>query len=123
MAGRTANYTRSYYGTTKGSVIQFTKACATEWALYSINVNGIGPGRLWTPFWELLIDRRIKQGNPTTVGKTPFEIFEEGSKTGNPLGRAQTPEDIGTLAAFLASEDAKNITGRSIQVDGGKVMV
>jgi len=40
-----------------------------------------------------------------------------------PLGRAQTPEDMGALTAFLASEDAKNITGQSIQVDGGQVMV
>ena len=36
-----------------------------------------------------------------------------------PLGRAQSPEDIGALAAFLASEDAKNITGQTIPVNGG----
>ena len=40
-----------------------------------------------------------------------------------PLGRAQSPEDIGSLAAFLASDDAKNITGQTIQCDGGQVMV
>ena len=39
------------------------------------------------------------------------------------LGRAQSPEDIGSLAAFLASDDAKNITGQTIQCDGGQVMV
>jgi len=38
------------------------------------------------------------------------------------LGREQTPEDIGRLAVFLVSEDAKNITGQSINVDGGIVM-
>ena len=40
-----------------------------------------------------------------------------------PLGRPQTPSDIGALAAFLASEDARNITGQTIQCDGGQVMV
>ncbi len=123
VAGRTANYARSFYGTTKGAVIQFTRACATEWAPYNINVNGICPGRLWTPFWEELIDQRFQQGDPTTVGKTPYEVFEEGSRASNPMGRAQTPEDMGAMAAFLASEDAKNVTGQSIQVDSGKVMV
>jgi NAD(P)-dependent dehydrogenase (short-subunit alcohol dehydrogenase family) len=38
------------------------------------------------------------------------------------MGREQSPEDIGRLAAFLASEDARNITGQTINVDGGQVM-
>jgi len=40
-------------------------------------------------------------------------------KRGVPLGREQTPEDIGRLAAFLASDAARNITGQWIAVDGG----
>ena len=39
-----------------------------------------------------------------------------------PLGRVQTPEDIGKMAAFLASEDARNITGQCINVDSGAVI-
>ena len=39
-----------------------------------------------------------------------------------PLGRVQTPEDIGKMAAFLASEDASNVTGQCIHVDGGVIL-
>lgn len=123
VAGRIARYATAYYGTSKTSVIQFTKACAAEWAPYNVNVNGICPGRLWTQFWQDWIGTRIEQGDPTTAGKTAYEVFDEAAKATIPLGRPQTPEDMGAMAAFLASEDAKNITGQSIQVDGGIVMV
>jgi meso-butanediol dehydrogenase/(S,S)-butanediol dehydrogenase/diacetyl reductase len=43
-------------------------------------------------------------------------------KQNTPLQREQTPEDIGKLVAFLASEEARNITGQSIHVDGGTSM-
>ncbi len=123
VAGRINRYPTAYYGTSKGAVIQYTKACAAEWAPYNINVNGVCPGRLWTQFWQDWIGTRIEQGDPTTEGKTAEEVFEESSRASIPLGRAQTPEDMGAMTAFLVSEDAKNITGQSIQVDGGIVMV
>jgi enoyl-[acyl-carrier-protein] reductase (NADH) len=47
------------------------------------------------------------------------QVFEAAVKQFTPLKREQTPEDIGKLAVFLASEDARNITGQSINVDGG----
>ncbi len=50
------------------------------------------------------------------------EVFERTIAHGTPLGREQTPEDIGKLAAFLCSDDAKNITGQSINVDGGQML-
>ncbi len=49
----------------------------------------------------------------------PRRVFESVVRQLTPLKREQTPEDIGKLAAFLASEDARNITGQSINVDGG----
>ena len=123
VAGRIARYSTAYYGTTKGAVIQYTKACASEWAPYNINVNGICPGRLWTQFWQDWMQNRADQGDPALKGKTTHQAFMEAAKAGIPLGRPQTPEDMGAMAAFLASEDAKNITGQSIEVDGGIVMV
>ena len=123
VAGRIARYPTSYYGTTKTAVIQYTKACAAEWAPDNINVNGVCPGRLWTQFWQDWIGNRIEQGDPTIKGKTAQEVFDEAAKASVPLGRAQTPEDMGAMTAFLVSEDARNITGQSIQVDGGIVMV
>ena len=47
------------------------------------------------------------------------EIFERYVKEQCPLGREQTPEDVGKAVVFLASEDAHNITGQSLNVDGG----
>ena len=47
------------------------------------------------------------------------DLFETVVDQTMPMKREQTPEDIGKLAAFLASDDAKNITGQAINVDGG----
>ena len=55
-------------------------------------------------------------------GLDPRQWFEHGVAERIPLGREQTPEDIGNLAAFLASDYAKNITGQAINVNGGSRM-
>ena len=49
----------------------------------------------------------------------PRDIFLDIVKRQVPLGREQTPEDIGRLAVFLCSDDARNITGQWMSVDGG----
>ena len=56
---------------------------------------------------------------PQFAKLAPREIFLEIVKRGVPLAREQTPGDIGHLAAFLASDAARNITGQWIAVDGG----
>ena len=79
---------------------------------------------LWTPMFEqiALLRSRIDE-NPEFQNLTGREYFEKAVDSLIPLKREQSPEDIGSLAAFLASDDAKNITGQAIQVDGGRVMV
>ena len=52
----------------------------------------------------------------------PREAFKQYVASVAPLQREQTPEDIGNLVAFLASEEARNITGQAINVDGGVAM-
>lgn len=47
------------------------------------------------------------------------EVFLEIVRSQTPLGREQTPEDVGKLAAFLCGDDARNITGQVIALDGG----
>ena len=54
---------------------------------------------------------------------TPYEFWMKYIVIpGTPLGREQTPEDMGHAAVFLVSEDAKNITGQVLHVNGGQVM-
>ena len=94
---------------------------AKDLAPYNINVNAICPGLVWGRFWQHL-GPLVSQGDPAFAGLEPRELFETWVKRNTPLQREQTPEDIGNLAVFLASEEARNITGQSILVDGGMAM-
>ena len=69
------------------------------------------------------MEEREKTGDEAVIGKDKYEVFMDQLKEVIPMGRPQTPSEIGALAAFLASEDAANITGQTIQCDGGQVMV
>ena len=59
---------------------------------------------------------------PLLPGESAAEAFRKRVEGRTPLKRAQTPEDVGKLAAFLASDDAMNITGQAINLDGGTRM-
>ena len=123
VAARAAKYTTAYYATSKMSVIAYTQALAREFALQNINVNAIAPGRIWTAFHQDWMDEREKSGDQAVIGKDKYKVFMDQLKEVIPMGRPQTPSEIGALAAFLASDDAANITGQTIQCDGGQVMV
>ena len=123
VAARAARYVTAYYATTKMAVIAYTQALAREYATDNINANAIAPGRIWTAFHQEWMERRDAMGDPDVSGRAHLDVFEEAAAEVIPLGRPQTPSDIGALAAFLASEDARNITGQTIQCDGGQVMV
>ncbi len=120
IAGRQGSSRNPPYNVSKAGVISLTQAQAQAFAPYNINVNAICPGLLWTPMWERITARDAMTPNPE--GKTQRQLFEEHVQRQIPLGREQTPDDIGNLAAFLASEYAKNITGQSINVSGGLFM-
>jgi NAD(P)-dependent dehydrogenase (short-subunit alcohol dehydrogenase family) len=108
------------YGVAKAGLIQFTRLLALQLAEYSVNVNCICPGVLYTPLYERSLPRRL-QATPEAAGMSARQYFDEYVVSRVPLGREQTPEDIGRAAVFLASEDAKNITGQTLNVDGGMV--
>jgi NAD(P)-dependent dehydrogenase (short-subunit alcohol dehydrogenase family) len=118
IAGLVASPRLPAYAAAKAGVISLTKSLALEYAPHDIRVNAICPGFLWTRAWEGLI-LRMKQMEPGLSEREPRDIFLDVVKRGVPLGREQTPEDIGHLAAFLASDAARNITGQWIAVDGG----
>ena len=106
------------YAAAKAGVISLTKSLALEYAPHDIRVNAICPGFLWTRAWEGLAGA-IKSSTPEYAALDAHGVFLDIVKRGVPLGREQTPEDIGQLAAFLASDAARNITGQWIAVDGG----
>ena len=106
------------YGAAKAGVISLSKSLALELAPHNIRVNAICPGFLWTRAWEMLA-MLMKMGLSQYANMEPRDIFLDQVKRGVPLGREQTPEDIGKLCVFLSSSDAANITGQAISVDGG----
>ena len=119
MAGEGYAYSpMTSYGVSKAGIIQFSRMMAMQLAKYNVNVNCICPGVLYTPMYERSAPRRI-QATPGAEGMTPREYFDKFVTPTVPLGREQTSEDIGRTVVFLVSEDARNITGQSINVDGG----
>ena len=103
-------------------MISFTQASALELAPYGVNVNAICPGLLWTLMWERITYRRSISPTENSDGLSPRLLFNRAVEATIPLKREQTPEDIGNLAAFLASDYSRNITGQAINVDGGSRM-
>jgi NAD(P)-dependent dehydrogenase (short-subunit alcohol dehydrogenase family) len=95
------------YVVSKGGVNQLTKVMALNLAPHGIRVNGIGPGTILTE-----LAKKAVLGSPearhTILSRTP-------------LGRCGEPEEIASIAAFLASDDASYMTGQTIYADGGRL--
>ena len=106
------------YVAAKNALLNLTRLVAKDLGPYNINVNAVCPGLVWTPFWHKLAPL-IARGEPAYAGLEPRALFEQWVKQNTPLQREQAPEDIGNLVVFLASEEARNITGQTIHVDGG----
>lgn len=113
VAGRQGKANMTHYSATKFAVIGFTQALALELGSTGIRVNAVCPGMVRTAMWEVeLAEISEAQGIST-------EEAWQGVLDQIPLGRPQTPQDIGTAAAFLASPLAHNITGQALNVCGG----
>jgi meso-butanediol dehydrogenase / (S,S)-butanediol dehydrogenase / diacetyl reductase len=121
IAGPLSSQSMPSYSVVKMGVITFTKIVAKELAPYQVNVNAICPGLLYTDMWKA-IGERMRETNPAYAGLTPRQMFERRVQEWIPMRREQTPDDIGHAAVFLASDEARNITGQALMVDGGVVM-
>ncbi|MCK9284642.1 MAG: SDR family oxidoreductase [Rhodocyclaceae bacterium] len=118
IAGLMAMPSVPAYAAAKAGVISLTRSLALELGPNLIRVNAICPGFLWTRAWEFLAGL-MQQGVPEYKDMAPRDIFLDVVRRNTPMGREQTPEDIGHLVAFLAGDGAANITGQEIKVDGG----
>ncbi|MEE8399831.1 MAG: SDR family oxidoreductase [Desulfobacterales bacterium] len=106
------------YGAAKAAVVHLTKTHAIQFAPRRIRVNCICPGLLYTRAWEMMT-AQTKMNNPDLADVPQRKIFEDIVAQSTPLGGEQTPEDIGNLAVFYASDKARMITGAVVAVGGG----
>ena len=103
---RTAIIGLSHYAASKAGINGFIRNVALELAEYNITVNGVEPGNILT------------EGMMEVVG----EEYVKANEAVIPMGRLGEPEDIGYAMAFLASDEAKYITGQTLVVDGGQIL-
>ena len=101
------------YATTKAALIGFTKGLAAELVDRDIRVNAIMPGYIMTPMVSGMAKESNKE-NPDSV--------VEGIAQGIPMKRLGTIEELGNLAAFLASDESSYITAQGIVIDGGSTL-
>lgn len=101
------------YATTKGAVMGFTKGLAAELVKDDIRVNAILPGYIHTP----MVDNMAKIVCP----ENPNSVVE-GIASAIPMKRLGTIEELGELAAFLASEESSYITAQGFVIDGGSTL-
>jgi NAD(P)-dependent dehydrogenase (short-subunit alcohol dehydrogenase family) len=118
ITGLVGSATQPAQAAAKAGMISLTKSLALDYAPHDIRVNAICPGFVWSRPWERLTEG-LKRTVPAFADLDARAIFLKVVKRSVPLGREQTLEDIGQLAAFLASDAARNITGQWIAVDGG----
>ena len=98
----------AHYGASKSAQLGFMRSAAIEYAKYGITVNAIQPG-------NILSDGLLKMENGKNYMKQIKEVI--------PVYTLGKPEDIGYTAVFLASREAGFITGQTIIVDGGQVLL
>ncbi len=116
ISGRAGKPMMVDYCASKFAVIGITQGMALALAKYGIRVNAVAPGIVDTDMWEQ-IDREWG----TLEGKPPGEM-KRTRVAAVPLGRIETPEDVASLYAFLASDEASYITGQTYNVCGGLQM-
>jgi 3(or 17)beta-hydroxysteroid dehydrogenase len=116
VAGLLATPYATAYGASKAAVRQLTKSVAQYCAQQKLNIrcNSVHPGNVPTPLWE-----RQAEEHALIRGVSPEQILAEGADS--PLGGFTLPEDIAAAVAFLASEDARHITGMKMIVDNGMI--
>ena len=117
-AGKRGSPRRAAYCASKFAVLGFTQSLALELAPHDITVNAVCPGMLATSMWldHIMDEHTESHGEERVSAFTEYVSRPEVT----PLGRPQTPEDIGEAVAYLASAD--NVTGVALNVSGGGVM-
>jgi NAD(P)-dependent dehydrogenase (short-subunit alcohol dehydrogenase family) len=121
VAGQIGSQTDPPYSASKAALINFAQCAAKDLAPYGIRVNTLCPGMVQTALncsvWEAW-NRQQPEGQRQNYEEWAAEKIARVT----PLGRWQEPADMAAMAAFLASGRARNVTGQTVNVDGGQVM-
>ncbi len=112
--GLVASAFKSAYVAAKHGVVGLTKVTALEGAEHNVTANAICPGYVWTPLVEKQIEDQAKAHNISRD-----QVIRDVLLVNQPNKKFATVEEMGALAAFLASDMAASITGTALPVDGG----
>lgn len=121
VAGQIGSPTDPPYSAAKAGLINFMQCAAKDLAPFGVRVNALSPGMVQTD-----LNQSVWRAGQERLSPSERQSYEEwgGAKIGKtaPLGRWQTPPEFGAMAVYLASEHARNITGQTLNIDGGQVM-
>ena len=101
------------YNLTKHALASMAKTTALDYARFNIRVNAVCPGTIETPLFHQAIDRYCANSGADKAAVVADEAAEQ------PLGRLGQPEEVAALVSFLASDNARFITGSLQLIDGG----
>jgi len=120
IAGVTGGDTLFPYCAAKAGVINMTQGLAKALGPFNINVNAVNPGLVWTPMWAVT-DKWIAEHMPPfkDMPYEPKQVYNAMVQSATCLKRPTDPEHIANVVAFLTSEEASEVTGQHINVDGG----
>jgi NAD(P)-dependent dehydrogenase (short-subunit alcohol dehydrogenase family) len=121
VAGQIGSQTDPPYSASKAALINFAQCAAKDLAPFDVRVNTLCPGMVKTAVNRAVWEAWTRQ-QPEDQRRSYEEWADEKVRRVVPLGRWQTGEDIAAMAVFLASPRADNITGQTLNVDGGFVM-
>lgn len=108
---------KSHYCTAKAALRTLTKVIALEAGAYGVRCNCVVPGQIETALLKGWLERAARESGVT------YEEMRLASLENMALKQVSAPEDVANLALFLASDAARTITGQSVNVDAGGVMV
>ncbi len=121
VAGQMGSPTDPPYSAAKAGLINFMQVVAKDMAPYGVRANALSPGMVKTELNQS-VWQSVQAQLPVAERQTYDDWAADKLMKVAPLGRWQTPEECAAVAVFLASPHARNITGQTINVDGGQVM-
>jgi NAD(P)-dependent dehydrogenase (short-subunit alcohol dehydrogenase family) len=121
VAGQIGSQTDPPYSAAKAALINFAQCAAKDLAPYDVRVNTLCPGMVKTELnravWQAWADKQ------PAAERLSYEAWtDEKIRKVIPLGRWQEASEMAALAVFLASPQARNICGQTLNIDGGFVM-